>query len=515
MQLTLPRSSWVMPLAFFLLPIDPLAPAATAAEPARKPNVVFLLADDLGYGDLSCYGHKDIRTPHLDGLAATGVKLTQLYVTSPVCSPTRTSFLTGRHPQRLGVQYADIPNFSRRYGLPRNAVTLADQLRRAGYATAHFGKWHLGEPTTSGWPREHGFDEFFGHVGGFPSSIWGKYARAFDAKFIHNEQPPRVFPGHVTGVTTDRVLEYLGKTAATDRPFYVNVWFNAPHEPLTDRVAQLERFRGRTDLNDRQKVYYATVENLDANVGRILAKLHELKLDKHTLIFFSSDNGPEEHRGRHSAGSTDGLRGMKGYLWEGGIRVPALLHMPDRIPAGHVSAQVASALDWVPTVCALVGAEPPRDLDEGVNLLPLLKREGIPQPRMLFFEHHAPSPFHARFHALPDDPNLPHTHGEAQAGTLALRDGDWKLHLDPQSGRRQLYNLAVDRWELTDLSTRETDVGARLERRLRAWYANLPKEEPGEITRIAPPATEEEADVPLQGATKKAPPPKPRNRQEK
>jgi arylsulfatase A len=467
--------------------------------------VIFLLADDLGYGDLSCYGHKDIRTPHLDGLAAEGVKLTQFYVTSPVCSPTRASFLTGRHPQRLGIQYADLPNFSRRYGLPRTAVTVADQLRRVGYATAHFGKWHLGEPARYGWPREHGFDEFFGHVGGLPSSVWGKYARSFDAKFIHNEQPPRVFPGHVTDVTTDHVLEYLGKAAAAGKPFYIDVWFNAPHEPLTDRVAQMERFRRRTDLNDRQKVYYATVENLDANVGRILAKLRERKLDADTLVFFTSDNGPEEHRGRYSAGSTDGLRGMKGYLWEGGIREPALLRWPGQLPAGRVSAQVASALDWVPTVCALAGAELPKDLDEGINLLPLLKRDGPPQARTLFFEHHSPTPFHARFHAPPTDPDLPRTQGEAQPGTLAIRDGDWKLHLDPQTDRRQLHNLAVDRWEVTDLGTRQTDVAARLERRLRDWYAGLPKEEPGEITRVTPPATEAEADAPFQGAPQPGP----------
>jgi arylsulfatase A-like enzyme len=486
-----------------------LGPAATAAnEPVRKPNVVFLLADDLGYGDLSCYGHKDIRTPHLDGLAAAGVQLTQFYVTSPVCSPTRASFLTGRHPQRLGIQYADLPNFSRRYGLPRTAPTLADHLRKAGYATAHFGKWHLGEPSRSGWPREHGFDEFFGHVGGLPSSVWGKYSRSFDAKFIHNEAAPRVFPGHVTDVTTDHTLKYLDQAAAVGKPFYVDVWFNAPHEPLTDRVAQYERFRRRTDLNERQKVYYATVENLDANVGRLLAKLRERKLNTNTLVFFSSDNGPEEHKGRHSAGSTDGLRGMKGYLWEGGIREPALLRLPGRLPAGQVSSQVASALDWVPTVCALAGVAAPRDLDEGVNLLPLLQGDKAPQPRTLFFEHHSPTPFHARFHAPPADKDLPRTQGEAQPGTLAIRDGDWKLHLDLQTGRRQLYNLAVDRWERTDQSSRQTEVADRLERRLRDWYAGLPKEEPGDITRVDPPATEAEADALLQRAAKSNPQPK-------
>jgi arylsulfatase A-like enzyme len=470
-------------------------------EPARKPNILFLLADDLGYGDLSCYGHKDIRTPHLDRLATDGVKLTQFYVTSPVCSPTRASFLTGRHPQRLGIQYADLPNFSRRYGLPREAATIADRLRQAGYATAHFGKWHLGDPAQYGWPREHGFDEFFGHVGGLPSAVWGKYARSFDAKFIHNEEAPRVFPGHVTDVTTDHVLDYLGKVG--DRPFYIDVWFNAPHEPLTDRVAQIERFRRRTDLNERQKVYYATVENLDANVGRILDRLRELHLDTNTLVFFSSDNGPEEHKSRYSAGLTDGLRGMKGYLWEGGIREPALLRLPGQLPAGLVSPQVASALDWVPTVCALAGVAPPKDLDEGVNLLPLLQGNGEPRPRTLFFEHHSPTPFHARFHAPPADADLPRTQGEAQPGTLALRAGDWKLHLDPQTGRRHLYNLAVDRWEQTDLSGKQPEVAARLERRLRDWYAGLPKEEPGEIQRVAMPATEEEADAPLLNAAKR------------
>ena len=212
---------------------------ADAPQPTNKrPNVIFILTDDLGYGDLACYGHPTIKTPNLDKLAKDGMRFTQFYVTSPVCTPSRTSFVTGRHPQRFGIHSADVPESLPRYALPEDAVTIQRLLRRAGYRTAHIGKWHLGEPPLTGMPRKHGFDFFFGCMGGRPSSSWIKYARYDDAQYFRNEEPAKTYPGYNTDVLTEQALKYLDEVGKGDAPFYLNLWYHAPHEPLSPAVVR-------------------------------------------------------------------------------------------------------------------------------------------------------------------------------------------------------------------------------------------------------------------------------------
>lgn len=467
-----------------------------AGQDARTPNILLILADDLGYGDLACYGHPVIETPNLDRLASEGVRLTQFYTTSPVCSPTRASLMTGRHPQRLGIHYADLPERLPRFPLPLSATTLAEVLKQHGYVTAHFGKWHLGEPPLTGMPRDHGFDFFFGSMGGRPSSSWMKYSRMMDAQWIANEDPARTMPGHATDVVTDRFLANLERVADYGAPFYINLWYHAPHQPLAPEVVQRGLYENREDLTEDQKVYYGTVSNLDTNIGRVLAKLKELKLEKDTFVFFTSDNGPETHKAAHSRGSAGSLRGIKTQLWEGGIRVPAIIRFPQAIRPGRTVDAVGSVLDFYPTVLGLTGGAIPNatEFDEGVNLLSSLIGSATPPERTLYWECH----FGQR-----GGPSTPPSEGAEPSGSLVIREGDWKLHLYtedpamfryPESGRRLLFKLDEDIGETSDLSAQHPDIADRLETKLRDWYAGLPKE--GEIIRTSVPApdTEEEAN---------------------
>jgi arylsulfatase A-like enzyme len=454
--------------------------AAPAYAGDRKPgdkkrlNVLFILADDLGWGDLACYGHKTIKTPHLDKLARQGLRFTQFYVTAPVCTPSRASFMTGRHAQRFGIFHADLPEREPRYPLPDDVVNVARLLHMAGYLTAHFGKWHLGEPPLVGMPRRYGFDHFFGSMGGRPSSSWNKFARYDDAQFILNENQPKTYPGYATDVLTDQVLAYLTQAAKQERPFYINVWYNSPHEPLSPKVKEAAQYAG---LDKKKQVYYGSVTNLDHNVGRLLQKLEELGLAEKTLVIFSSDNGPEVLAAGYSAGSAGLLRGKKTQLWEGGVRVPFIVRLLGRVPAGKTSDAVASALDFLPTVCELTGVAVPNraQLDEGISLVPVLTGKEAGQRRTLFWEFR-----HGQ-------------RGGPPSGTLAIREGDWKLHVYQKEGKKALYNLAKDPGEANDVSAQNPELAARLEARALAWFRTLPAEK-GPAKKVPVPATEAEAN---------------------
>lgn len=462
--------------------------ASIVSAESNRPNILFILADDLGYGDLGCQGHPRIKTPSLDRLAERGVRLTQYYVTSPVCTPTRASFMTGRHPQRFDIHHADLPERTPRYPLPDSAVTLSEMLQQVGYRTEHFGKWHLGEPPEAPMPRGQGFDYFFGGMGGRPSSSWIKHARSDNPQFIENENPAQTIEGHVTDITTDRVLERLTLAAEADQPFYFNVWYNAPHEPLTPKVDEKPLYEAEADLDEREKIYYATVSNMDKNIGRILDRLRELGIERETFVFFTSDNGPETHASKHSAGSARPLRGIKTQLWEGGIRVPAITSLPGVLPEGRVCDAVGSALDFFPTVCSLARVEGWRDLprDEGIDFLPHLTGQFDPVERTLFFE------FHGGQRKGPTPAN--EVGGPEPSGQVVMRKGDWKIHLTPGAEMRRLYNLREDVAETTDLSESHPALFAQLEAEAWAWYSNLPREDGVRRQTHTPPDSEEEAN---------------------
>jgi arylsulfatase A-like enzyme len=448
--------------------------ATRRTEAAPPPNLILILCDDLGYGDLGCYGNRVIQTPHLDGMAARGTRFTQFYVTSPVCSPTRAGIMTGHYPQRYGIHGADLPERTVRYFVPESAVTIAEVLQRAGYYTAHIGKWHLGEPPHTAAPRKHGFHHFFGSFGGRPSSPWSRYARSMDPEIIVNEERPVVHKGHVTDILANEAVRVIRERAGAGQPFFMNVWHNAPHEPLAPLPHQRKLYRF---WSSAEQTYFQTVTDMDAGVGRILAALEEARIEQNTLVVFTSDNGPEVHSYPYSAGSAGPLKGMKTQLWEGGIRVPGIALWPGRIPAGGVSTSVASTLDLFPAFCAAAGLRPPQGLklDSDINLLTLARPGAAAGERSLFFEYHWPQ------------------RGVAASLPLAMRRGRWKLFADHNFQRMELYDLVEDVGEQNNIAEKNAKVVSALLPELQRWWGQfaggVDLKAVGE--RIAPPSPEE------------------------
>jgi len=349
-----------------------MAGAAGLAGAAEvKPNVIVLFADDLGYGDLGCYGSNTIRTPRIDRMAREGLRFTNFYAGAPFCSPSRAALLTGRYPVRAGVPNVLFPTET--VGLPPSEVTIAKLLKGAGYATACIGKWHLGVPEEFG-PRSHGFDSFYGLP--YSNDMYKLPAgETFRAQHAHVELPlldnERVAEAPVEQRTltqryTERALAFIKENRA--RPFFLYLAHTFPHSP---QYAS-ERFEGRSPHG----FYADTVEELDWSTGRILGGLKEMGLERNTLVVFTSDNGPAPGRKgdpRYQGGSAGPLRGGKGTTWEGGMRVPAIFRQPGRIAAGVTTNTVGSVLDLLPTMAEMAGVPVPRDrVIDGRSLVPAL-----------------------------------------------------------------------------------------------------------------------------------------------
>lgn len=365
------------------------------AAAKRPPNVILILTDDQGSRDLGCYASPDLDTPNLDALADRGVRFTQFYVGAPVCSPSRAALLTGRCPRRAGLT----TNAGGKVGLPPEEITLAERLKEAGYRTALFGKWHLGElPEMS--PLAQGFDEFFGHKVGCIDN----YSHFFywqgpnrhdmwrnDAET--HEYDGQYFPDLVVG----EAVRFLEENR--DRPFFLYLPLNAPHYP----VQPPDRLRQRyAHLPEPRRSYAAFVSMIDEKVGEVVAKVDELGLREDTLIVFLSDHGHSVEERNHFGGGDPGpLRGHKFTLWEGGIRVPAIVSWPGRIPEGEVRDAVASSMDILPTVLEYAGLDPGDRRLDGRSLVEVLASAD------------APSPHNALHWERPDH--------------WAVREGPWKL----------------------------------------------------------------------------------------
>lgn len=417
-------------------PFKPLRRQRSArAAPARRPNFIVLLCDDLGYGDLACFGSKIIRTPNLDRMAAEGMRLTDFYSGQPVCSPSRAALMTGRIPNRLGIRDWIPPNSG--IFLRKEETTVAEVLKARGYRTALFGKWHLNsrmdgtEPT----PGDHGFDEWLSTQNNAEPSHQNP------TNWIRNGKPVGPTQGHASVQVVDEAVRFVDKNR--DRPFALFVTFHAPHEPIStppDVTAMYAGFQ-----NPLQPQYYGSVSLVDQQVGRLRASLRELGLDRTTVVLFSSDNGPEtlkRYRGsERSFGSPGPLRGMKLHLYEGGYRVPGIVTGPG-ILAGSESDQPAGLIDVLPTLCELAGAPVPaeRPLD-GASFAPLLHGKTIHRRQPLYWEY-----------------------DRAIGGPwkIALRDGDWKLLATPDLTRFELYNLRQDLSEAHNLSAEEPERAASL-----------------------------------------------------
>ena len=354
---------------------------------ADRPNIIIILADDLGYGDVSGFGCRKspYPTPNIETMAAEGAKLTDFYVPTPYCAPSRATLLTGRYPFRNGVVFNPAPDSGiNEVGLPPGEITIAEELKSAGYGTCCIGKWHLGH-VPEFMPRRQGFDEYFG-------ILYSNDMRP--VQLVENEEVAEypVVQATLTKRYTERSIDFIKRNCRKDKPFFLYLPHAMPHKPL----AASEDFYTPDTPED---LYADVIRELDWSVGRILETLKELKIDENTLVLFLSDNGP------WYGGSTGGLRGMKAMTWEGGLRVPFIARWPGVIPAGVVSGEVAASVDIFPTILKAAGVDIPRERKlDGLDIMPLLRFEGARSPHEAVF---------------------------AMQGTRLriVRSGKWKLHV--------------------------------------------------------------------------------------
>lgn len=394
----------------------------------RKPNFVYILCDDLGYGDLGCYGHPIIKTPNLDALARSGMKLTDCYAAAPVCSPSRSGVMTGRTPYRSGI-LDWIPGNSSVH-LKTQEITVAALLKSAGYKTAHCGKWHLSatldgsQPT----PGNHGFDHWFSTQNNASPNHHNP------KNFIRNAEPVGPLEGYSSTLIVEEGIRFL--RSVKDEPFALFIWFHSPHEP----IATAEQFQKMysTEPDETKSIYYGNVSQMDYEVGHLLEALDDLNLRENTLVMFTSDNGPEtllRYKGaRYSHGSPGPLRGMKLHMHEGGIRVPGIIHWPGKTNPGQISREPINGTDVLPTFCEIAGIEAPSDRAiDGASMLPIFS--GDPITRKI--------PLYWRYDKALSEPKI------------AMRQGEWKLLADNEFTRFELYNLNTDMGETTNLAEKE------------------------------------------------------------
>ena len=420
---------------------------------AERPNFIIMLCDDLGYGDLGCFGHPRIKTPNLDQLAGQGVRFTDCYAAAPVCSPSRAGMLTGRTPQRCGI-YDWIPDGSSMH-LRRTEVTVATLLKSAGYATCFSGKWHCNGKFNSPeqpQPGDHGFDYWFATQNNAIPSHHNP------VNFVRNGKPVGPLEGYSSAIIVDEALKWL-RERDTKRPFCLFVWFHSPHEPIATGDEFINRYAG--DEPVERRMYYGNVTQMDHEAGRLLKAVDDMGLRDTTFVLFSSDNGPETLNRYSGAGRSYGspgpLRGMKLHLYEGGIRVPGIIRWPGRTGPGTLSHEPICGTDIMPTLCAIAGVKLPADrVIDGSVMLPAL--EGKPVQRSV--------PLYWQFDRAIGMPKV------------AIRQGAWKILADAELLRFELYNLAEDPRESKDLAAGQPDRVRDMSKTLRTLHDQIKAEAP-------------------------------------
>jgi arylsulfatase B len=448
----------------------------------RKPNILLIFIDDLGYGELGLQGNMEIPTPNMDSIAENGIRFTQGYVTAPYCSPSRAGLLTGRYQSRFGHEMNPVGrrNFEPEGGLPLTEKTIADHLKAGGYATGLVGKWHLGA-LPEFHPLNRGFDEFYGflHEGHFyvPGPPWEDVITWLRSRELPREGNSRrregntIYTGHMgtdepqydhgnplmrgreevvekdylTSAWAREANDFIERNAS--RPWFLYLAHNAPHSPMQAPLEYLDRFSHIEDIHRR--IFAAMVANLDDSIGKVLAKLRELKLEEDTLIFFLSDNGGPT---AELTSSNKPLRGGKGHLYEGGIRIPFAMQWKGHVPAGKVCDQPVISLDILPTALAAANTAPSEQSElDGLSLLLWLRgKEPAPGPRTFFWRY---------------------------GSNIALREGPWKIVRQSGRGGRNadfvLYNLEEDVSETKDLLSARSEIAERLLKKLEMLNAEM------------------------------------------
>ena len=431
------------------------------AASAAKPNIIYIMADDLGYAELGSYGQKKIKTPHLDKLAAEGMRFTDHYTGSPVCASARCSLMTGRHGGhsyvRTNYEIGSWESHRGQLPLRPEDVTIAEILKAEGYATGAFGKWGLGEPGSTGDPLNQGFDRFYGFN-------CQRHAHNLFPKYLVDDRERRPLKGNTRGLTgetygpesvADEMLKFI--KANKDQPFFVYYPTVIPHLALQVPDDELKQYEGQwteTPYTGKsylphpkpRAAYAAMITFMDKQIGRMMALLKELNLDENTIVLFTSDNGTtmlKQQVDYEFFNSVDGLRGLKGEVYEGGIRVPLVARWPGKIKAGKVSKHICSHYDAMATLAEIAGTKPDQATD-GISYLPALLGKKQKKQPYLFWDF------------------------AGYGGQLAVRQGNWKavkrnLHKKPDSPL-ELYNLKSDRGETKDLAKAKPDIARRMEK---------------------------------------------------
>jgi arylsulfatase A-like enzyme len=428
----------------FLLTLTFLVGMNALAQ-SQRPNIIYIMTDDMGYGDLSGYGRKDYTTPNLDKLASQGIKFVNAYSAGPLCTPTRVGFMTGRYPARTPIGLIEPLRGSKSdstAGLTSEYPSIATLIKKAGYQTALIGKWHLGFlPHHS--PTKNGFDYFFGMLSGGADYISHKGA---GQKRIHDlfENNTPVYPeGYLTDLFSQKAIDFIKQKH--NEPFFLAVMYNAPHWPWQGPADAVYPDSVNFTKGGSPKIYAAMMKSLDDGIGSIMKALDEAKLSGETIVIFTNDNGGERYS------DNGGLSNSKTSLWEGGIRVPAFVRWPGKIKAGVTTEQVANTVDWTATILAAANAkaDPNFPLD-GVDLMPHCTGKAKVSARTFYWR----------------------TFQEYKQ--KAVRDGDWK-YLQDRTGEEYLFNLAKDRGEKENLKATNEAVINRLKKMYAEWEKGVLK----------------------------------------
>ncbi|MEZ5958590.1 MAG: sulfatase-like hydrolase/transferase [Hyphomonadaceae bacterium] len=425
----------------------------TAGVSQPPPNIILIIADDLGYGDVSAYGGQRIQTPNIDALAADGVRFTSGYVTAAVCAPSRAALLSGQYPQRFGYEFNPVRRDLEGVGIPADVRILPDYLRERGYRTALVGKWHLGR-TRETHPMSQGFDEFVGFSPGatgyftepgpgiewLPDPVPGAPPGFFPMRLERGFERDEQTEGYLTDILTDEAIGFIGRNR--ERPFFLTLSYNAPHTPLQAPANYLQRYAHIEDQASR--IYAAMVSAMDDGIGRVMTALREQGLSERTLVIFVSDNGCAAYIGAGVCSNAP-FRGSKATYLEGGVRVPMIATWPGHLPAGAVHDHPVVTLDWAATILAAAGAETGDAPFDGVNLLPLISAS-------------QPSSSAIVWRTSPN---------------YAVREGDWIMIVAERSDSAgmitYLFNLEADPQERVNRAADHPEIVQRLQRSYEAW----------------------------------------------